>query len=131
MSELAYTMEVNEKCDVYSFGVVTLEIIMGKHPGNLISSLWASPVYQQILLKDLVDPRLPYLGNQVAEGVVYVTALALSCLHVNPQSRPTMQQISSKLIAKYPPISKPFSMIKLHELVFKSMSKNEYFDCIQ
>ncbi|KAF3455562.1 hypothetical protein FNV43_RR00194 [Rhamnella rubrinervis] len=37
--ELAYTMEVNEKCDVYSFGIVTLEVIMGSHPGDLISSL--------------------------------------------------------------------------------------------
>ncbi|KAF3455688.1 hypothetical protein FNV43_RR00330 [Rhamnella rubrinervis] len=37
--ELAFTMEVNEKCDVYSFGVVTLEVIMGSHPGDLISSL--------------------------------------------------------------------------------------------
>ncbi|KAK9930096.1 hypothetical protein M0R45_027153 [Rubus argutus] len=37
--ELAYTMEVNEKCDVYSFGVLALETIMGRHPGDLISSL--------------------------------------------------------------------------------------------
>ncbi|BBH03275.1 Leucine-rich repeat receptor-like protein kinase family protein [Prunus dulcis] len=40
--ELAYTMEVNENCDVYSFGVVTLEIIMGKHPGDLFSSFYQS-----------------------------------------------------------------------------------------
>ncbi|CAL8997338.1 unnamed protein product [Prunus brigantina] len=37
--ELAYTMKVTEKCDVYSFGVVTLEIIMGRHPGDVFSSL--------------------------------------------------------------------------------------------
>ncbi|KAF3974548.1 hypothetical protein CMV_002119 [Castanea mollissima] len=42
LKELAYTMEVNEKCDVYSFGVVTLEVIMGKHPGDLISLLLSS-----------------------------------------------------------------------------------------
>ncbi|CDP11414.1 unnamed protein product [Coffea canephora] len=35
--ELAYTLEVNEKCDVYSFGVLALEVIMGKHPGDFIS----------------------------------------------------------------------------------------------
>ncbi|KAJ6952920.1 hypothetical protein NC653_041915 [Populus alba x Populus x berolinensis] len=37
--ELAYTMKVTEKCDVYSFGVVTMEVMMGRHPGDLISTL--------------------------------------------------------------------------------------------
>jgi len=35
-------MEVNEKCDVYSFGVVAMEIMMGRHPGDFISSLLSS-----------------------------------------------------------------------------------------
>ncbi|CAH1413982.1 unnamed protein product [Lactuca virosa] len=33
--ELAYTMVATERCDVYSFGIVALEVIMGKHPGEL------------------------------------------------------------------------------------------------
>ncbi|THG03256.1 hypothetical protein TEA_009070 [Camellia sinensis var. sinensis] len=37
--ELAYIMEVNERCDVYSFGVHKLELITGKHLGDLISSV--------------------------------------------------------------------------------------------
>ncbi|XP_042941175.1 MDIS1-interacting receptor like kinase 2-like isoform X1 [Carya illinoinensis] len=37
--EFAYTMTVTEKCDVYSFGVVALEVLMGRHPGELLSSL--------------------------------------------------------------------------------------------
>ncbi|RVW26502.1 MDIS1-interacting receptor like kinase 2 [Vitis vinifera] len=40
--ELAYTMVVTEKCDVYSFGVVALETMIGKHPGELITSLSSS-----------------------------------------------------------------------------------------
>ncbi|RHN44153.1 putative protein kinase [Medicago truncatula] len=32
-------MVVNEKCDVYSFGLVALETLMGKHPGDILSSL--------------------------------------------------------------------------------------------
>ncbi|KAA3481407.1 putative LRR receptor-like serine/threonine-protein kinase isoform X2 [Gossypium australe] len=34
--ELAYTMRVDEKCDVYSFRVLTMEVFMGRHPGDLI-----------------------------------------------------------------------------------------------
>ncbi|URE05408.1 LRR receptor-like serine threonine-protein kinase [Musa troglodytarum] len=36
--ELAYSMRVNEKCDVDSFGVVTLEVLLERHPGDLICS---------------------------------------------------------------------------------------------
>ncbi|KAK9047438.1 hypothetical protein V6N11_053282 [Hibiscus sabdariffa] len=42
MKELAYTMKVTEKCDVYSFGVFIMEVIMGSHPGDLISTLPSS-----------------------------------------------------------------------------------------
>ncbi|KAI8004478.1 putative leucine-rich repeat receptor-like protein kinase [Camellia lanceoleosa] len=64
--EFAYTMEVNERCDVYSFGVLTLEVIMEKHPGDLISSLSSSSSSSSsststadgILLKDVLDQRL-------------------------------------------------------------------------
>nr|GMC82454.1 MDIS1-interacting receptor like kinase 2-like [Ipomoea batatas] len=41
--EFAYTMEVTEKCDVYSFGILALEVIMGKHPGDLIMSIFFIP----------------------------------------------------------------------------------------
>ncbi|THG13504.1 hypothetical protein TEA_004604 [Camellia sinensis var. sinensis] len=103
--ELAYTMEVNERCDVYSFGVLTLEVIMGKHPGDLTSSLSSSSssyssstsTAHGILLKDVLDQRLPAPENQVAEQVVVVAKLAFACLQANPLSRPTMRQVAMKL----------------------------------
>ncbi|KAG8644323.1 hypothetical protein MANES_11G119024v8 [Manihot esculenta] len=117
--ELAYTTQMNEKCDVYSFGVITLELVMGTHPCNLISSLWSlsSSDDHDKLLKDVIDQRLLLSQNQVAESVVYITMLAFSCLHLNPKSRPTMQQISSKLTSKHPLVSKSVSTIKLEELL--------------
>ncbi|XP_048324187.1 MDIS1-interacting receptor like kinase 2-like [Ziziphus jujuba] len=65
--ELAYTMRVNEKCDEYSFGVVMLEILMVRHPGDLISSLslsWSSsssatPAYDQVGVMDVLDSAYP------------------------------------------------------------------------
>ncbi|KAF6141559.1 hypothetical protein GIB67_041036 [Kingdonia uniflora] len=58
--ELAYAMRVTEKCDMYSFGVLMLEVLIGKHPGELISSLTSSssPIGQNVLLKDILDGRL-------------------------------------------------------------------------
>ncbi|GMP79887.1 hypothetical protein CsSME_00035222 [Camellia sinensis var. sinensis] len=80
--ELAYTMEVNERCDVFSFGVLTLELIMGKHPGDLISSLSSSSSFSSststvhgILLKDVLDQRFLPPKNKVAEQVVMVAKL--------------------------------------------------------
>ncbi|KAH7858318.1 hypothetical protein Vadar_022355 [Vaccinium darrowii] len=48
--ELSYTMAVTEKCDVYSFGVLTLEILMGSHPGELISNLCSSADNERVQL---------------------------------------------------------------------------------
>nr|XP_034920424.1 MDIS1-interacting receptor like kinase 2-like [Populus alba] len=123
--ELAYTMRVNEKCDVYSFGVVTMEVIMGMHPGDLISSLSASAfssssssqINQHALLKDVIDQRIPLPENRVAEGVVYIIKIAFACLLANPQSRPTMRQVASELIARWPPLPKSFSAITLEDLM--------------
>ncbi|EEF39415.1 receptor protein kinase, putative [Ricinus communis] len=119
--ELAYTMMVNEKCDVYSFGVVTFETIMGRHPADLISSVMStsslsSPVDQHILFKDVIDQRLPTPEDKVGEGLVSVARLALACLSTNPQSRPTMRQVSSYLVDKWNPLTKSFSEINLGEL---------------
>ncbi|KAK2979625.1 hypothetical protein RJ640_020117, partial [Escallonia rubra] len=93
--ELAYCMEVNERCDVYSFGVLTLEVIMGKHPRDLLSSLSSSSsnsTAHSILLKDLLDQRVSAPTEQTLNEVFLVLKLAFACMLLSPQSRPTMQQ---------------------------------------
>ncbi|KAL7237961.1 hypothetical protein ACSBR2_004127 [Camellia fascicularis] len=123
--ELAYTMEVNERCDVYSFGVLTMEVIMGKHPGDLISFLSSSSSSSSststahgILLKDVLDQRLPTPENQVAEQVVVVAKLAFACLHANPPSRPTMRQVAMKLSDDLRShLQNEFHMITLGQLI--------------
>ena len=120
LSEHAYTMEVSEKCDVYSFGVVTLEVIMGRHPGDLISSFlstsFASSSYD-VLLEDVLDQRLALLAGQAAKKVVLVAKIELACLHTSPYSRSTMQQVYQKLSTWKSPFTKPLGMITLRELV--------------
>ncbi|XP_043705582.1 MDIS1-interacting receptor like kinase 2-like [Telopea speciosissima] len=94
--ELAYTMVVTEKCDVYSFGVLALEIIMGKHPGELNSSLSFLNA-KDIILKDVLDSHLPPPTQLVAQDLTFSIMLGIACLHTNPKSRPTMQYVSQKL----------------------------------
>ena len=105
-------MEVNKKCDVYSFRVLTLEIIMGKHPGDLISFLSSfssssatSSTGHNILLKDILDLRLEPPENEVLLKVVSIVKLAFACLATNPKSRPAMQEVSRELSIGSAPIS--------------------------
>ena len=114
-------MVVTEKCDVYSFGVVALETMIGKHPRELITSL-SSSLCQDIMLRDVLDSRLPLPEDlQVAKDVVFMILLALKCIHSNPQSRPTMQQVSYKILGNIPFPKSPFYAISLHELKNQEM----------
>ncbi|KAJ4970641.1 hypothetical protein NE237_003740 [Protea cynaroides] len=114
--ELAYTMVLTEKCDVYSFGVVALETIMGRHPGELISSLTSLDA-QKMLLKDLLDSRITFPSDQiVAKDVVSIVRIAIACLHSHPQSRPTMHQVSKELLFLQPSFVEHFHTITLGDL---------------
>ena len=88
MAEFAYTMVLTEKCDAYSFGVVALETIMGMHPGELLSSLSLSSSNQDVMLKDVLDPRLlPPTHKRDVQDIALVATIAFACLHSNPKSR--------------------------------------------
>ena len=125
-------MQVNEKCDVFSFGVVTLETLMGRHPGDLISFLSSpfssfspscsssSATVNHLQLKDLLDQRLPPPRKQTAAEVVSIVKLASLCLHANPQSRPSMQQVSKELSTQNPLSLKQFDTITVMQLLDSS-----------
>ena len=63
-AELAYTMAVSEKCDVFSFGVLAFEILMGKHPGELIPHVQSFNNAPNINLHEILDSRLPPVEQQ-------------------------------------------------------------------
>ncbi|KAK8991608.1 hypothetical protein V6N11_062613 [Hibiscus sabdariffa] len=126
--ELAYTMQVNEKCDVFSFGVLTLETLMGKHPADLISfmsssssslypSCSPSAIFSHLLVKDLLDTRLLSPWGQTAAEVVFIVKVASQCLHASPQSRPSMQQVSRELSTQNPPSLDLFHTVTLSQLL--------------
>nr|GMD20592.1 MDIS1-interacting receptor like kinase 2-like [Ipomoea batatas] len=80
LRKFAYTAEVNCKCDVYSFGVVTLEVIMGKHPGDLITCLSTSSfsAIDGMIFKDLLTMDI----SKMDAGDASFTALLFSSFSV-------------------------------------------------
>ncbi|KAL4586223.1 hypothetical protein LXL04_010857 [Taraxacum kok-saghyz] len=95
--ELAYSITMTEKCDVYSFGVLALETIGGKHPGDLLMSLNSSNGHGA-MLESILDKRIPYPNDRLIEKeILRVYDIALTCIHINPKSRPTMRHISQEL----------------------------------
>ena len=97
-------MVVTEKCDVYSFGVLALKVLMGKHPGELVSCLQSDQdSYESNInmesYNDLLDSRLsaPTSQNVADELGLVAVNVALSCIRAKPQSRPSMENVSKLL----------------------------------
>ncbi|KAL5721481.1 hypothetical protein ACHQM5_005123 [Ranunculus cassubicifolius] len=111
-------MKVTEKADVYSFGVVVLELMMGKHPGDLITNLSSSKSEDgNFLLKDLLDERLVPPTAQLAEEIVFVVTLAIACARAKPESRPPMRFVAQELSAPTQAyLSEPLGMITMGKL---------------
>ncbi|KAI8533962.1 hypothetical protein RHMOL_Rhmol10G0051500 [Rhododendron molle] len=114
--ELAYTMVVTEKCDVYSFGVVALETIMGRHPRDVLPSL-ASPPSKNMMIADVLDPRLPPPTNPIVAGnIVLVARMAFACLRLEPRSRPTMLRLSQEFLSRKKALAVPVATVALLQL---------------
>lgn len=95
--ELGYTMKITEKCDVYSFGVLALEVIKGKHSGDLVTFLLSRSA-EEIQLRDVVDERLSPLSVEAEEEVISIVKLTRICLNSNPLARPTMHVVALQLM---------------------------------
>ncbi|XVF16602.1 hypothetical protein REPUB_Repub10bG0046000 [Reevesia pubescens] len=116
--ELAYTMVVTEKCDVYSFGVLALETLMGRHPGELLSLVSASSSLQNIMLTNVLDPRLsPPTSQMVSQNIVHVATIALACIHGDPKLRPTMKHVSQQFLSFQRSLKNPLRTISSLQLV--------------
>jgi serine/threonine protein kinase len=120
-AELAYTMAVNEKCDVYSFGVVALETLVGRHPGDLLSSLQSTST-PSLKLCQVLDQRLPLPNNDIViRDIIHVAVVAFACLNVNPRSRPTMKRVSQSFVTELTPLSIPLSEISVQQLMSEEL----------
>ena len=108
-------MIVTEKCDVYSFGVLALEILMGTHPGELLTSLSSSSP-QDMMLNEILDQRLPPPNRLIAQDVFSIATIAFACLHAKPKFRPTMKWVSQEFLSHKKPKLKPLHAVSLWQL---------------
>ena len=88
---------MTEKCDVYSFGVLVIELFLGSHPGDLLSSIYLTTNKNDLCLKDLLDSRLELPGAETAREIYNVLSVAVRCLEPNPSRRPTTRRASDEL----------------------------------
>lgn len=100
-----------QKSDVYAFGVVLLELLSGQEPfkykfdktmGDFIRTSVVDSAQAAIRhggLRTWVDRRLKdSFPVEVAEKL---TRLALECVHVDPDQRPSMGRVSGKISKLY------------------------------
>ncbi|KAJ0042550.1 hypothetical protein Pint_19273 [Pistacia integerrima] len=121
-------MVVTEKCDVYSFGVVALETLMGGHPGELLSLL-SSSSSQNIMLIDVLDPRLPPPVDEiVVQDIGLISRITFACLCSEPKSRPSMHMVSREFLGPKTALAKPFHEISISELRNQEMYAIEECD---
>lgn len=112
-------MVVSEKCDVYSFGVVALEILVGRYPEEILSSLQLTST-QDIKLCEVLDQRLPLPNDvKVLLDIIHVVVVASTCLNLNPSSRPTMKSVSQSFSIEVT------SLIPLSEISVKQLMSQE------
>lgn len=109
-------MKATEKCDVYGFGMIVLEVLLGRHPGELVSNLSLSGG-KHVFLKDVLDQRLSLPTVQVAEELVLAVMMALACLQPNPKSRPTMRDVFEELSFSRMGLLEPLDTITLSQLM--------------
>nr|AAL31656.1 Putative protein kinase [Oryza sativa]AAM08710.1 Putative protein kinase [Oryza sativa Japonica Group]AAP51899.1 Leucine Rich Repeat family protein [Oryza sativa Japonica Group] len=115
--ELSFTCVVTEKCDVYSFGVVVLEVVMGKHPMELLQTLLSSE-QQHTLVKEILDERPTAPTTAEEESIEILIKVAISCLEASPHARPTMMEAYQTLIQQHSSSSCPirFNEVTLEQL---------------
>ncbi|XLT25273.1 hypothetical protein HN873_056565 [Arachis hypogaea] len=108
--ELAHTMTVTENGGIGNFN--------GRHPRELISSLLDDTSNKNIMVKDLLDPRIRLSFRQKeTQAIAHVVTLALTCLRSNPKSSPSMQQVAHELSASKQSLSLLFAEITIHQLI--------------
>ncbi|KAG0597369.1 hypothetical protein M758_UG332200 [Ceratodon purpureus] len=101
--EYATMGKLSEKADVYSYGVLLLEVVSGRKnldynmPAHKVYlSDWVRELYNNSNVMEVVDPALS-LDKEEDLEVRRIINIALLCIQVEPERRPTMGAIVATL----------------------------------
>uniref|UniRef100_A0A0D9XGT1 Protein kinase domain-containing protein n=1 Tax=Leersia perrieri TaxID=77586 RepID=A0A0D9XGT1_9ORYZ len=95
-----YTQHLTEKSDVYSFGVILIELLTRKKPFSHLHNGEGLVAHFVTLFKegnlvDILDPLV--MEEAYTEVVETVASLAVTCVNLRGEDRPTMRQVEMAL----------------------------------
>ncbi|KAL8136425.1 hypothetical protein V2J09_002426 [Rumex salicifolius] len=97
--EVLEARKVSFKSDVYSFGVLLLELLTGKAPHQasfgeegIDLPRWVQSVVQEEWTAEVFDVELIRYNN-VEDEMVNLLQIAISCVQMMPDQRPTMPEV--------------------------------------
>ena len=88
--------KLSDKIDVYSFGVVLLEVLSGRKAFEWMEEphclpVWVKKCIREGTINKIIDPYL--MGKIAPECFKIYIDIAISCVRINREARPTMGEV--------------------------------------
>jgi serine/threonine protein kinase len=101
--EVTDARRISQKADVYSFGVLLIELLTGKTPatsgvndGAVDLPRWVHSVGRDEWTSEVFDRQL-VREQKIEQEMVLLLQLAIDCTEQQPDRRPTMAEVTSRI----------------------------------
>ena len=97
-ANLANIVVLTKKCNVYSFGMVELEILMGTHLGELLTTLLPSSSSWNMMLNEILDQCLPP-SNRIVVRDIFLCYNYSICMLMHQTKVPANNELGVPIIS--------------------------------